>query len=112
MVQFCKFMGKNEAPPLCKTSDKHHLTRPPLSGFYVSSSEKHQGYNISCPVVGNQTRTEYEIINKPTSPKISINIQRDFFAKQTWKQEVLKSLCCRFTNQIYNFNCLSREFIR
>lgn len=79
-------------PRLCKTGDKPHLTRPLLRGFYVSSSEKHQGYIISCPVAGNQ-KPEYEIINKPSSPKISINIQRgDFIAKQTWKCEVLKSL--------------------
>lgn len=77
--------------PLRKTSDKPHLTRPLLQGFYLSVSEYHQGYIISYPVVGSQRTTAYEITNKLSSPKISINIQRgEIIVKQTWKQEVLK----------------------
>lgn len=58
--------------PLHKTSDKAHLTRPLLQGFYLSASEYHQGYIISYPVVGSQRTTEYERTNKLSSPKISI----------------------------------------
>lgn len=97
--------------PPRKTSDKPHLTRPLLPGFYLSASEYHPGYIISYPVVGSQRTTQCDTTNKLSSPKISINIQRgELFVKQAWKQEVLK--CSVADLQIRSINCLPREMLQ